>query len=66
MGRKKILTFSEVESEKFKILQEIINCDNWIYRTIGNPEAQQVWVQRKNDFEFTLSQLETDNEINLI
>ena len=66
MAKQKILTSEEIESEKFKLLQEIINCDNWIYRSIGNAEAQQIWLQRKNDFEFTLSQLETDNEINLL
>lgn len=66
MARKKILTSEEIEREKFKIIQEIINCDNWIYRCIGNAEAQKIWLDRKNDFEFTLAQLESENEINLL
>ena len=63
MGRKKTLTFEE---KKFQLLQEIINCDNWIYRSIGLPEVQQIWLERKNDFEFMLQDLEQQNEIEIL
>jgi len=66
MARKQILTSEEIDKQKFALVQEIVNCDNWIYRTIGNPEAQQVWLDKKNDFEFMLYQLDQQNEIGLL
>lgn len=63
MARKKTLTFEE---KKFQVLQEIINCDNWIYRSIGLPEVQQIWIERKNDFEFMLQDLDQQNEIEIL
>lgn len=63
MARKKTLTFEE---KKFQLMQEIVNCDNWIYRSIGLPEVQQIWLERKNDFEFMLQDLEQQNEIEIL
>lgn len=63
MARKKTLTSEE---KKFQLMQEIVNCDNWIYRSIGLPEVQQIWLERKNDFEFMLQDLEQQNEIEIL
>lgn len=57
---------AEAEQIRHDLIQQLINCDTWIYRTIGNPEAQQVWVERKNDLEFQVDQLEQQNKIGLI
>ena len=63
MARKKTLTSEE---KRFQILQEIIICDDWLYRSIGLPEVQKHWLEKRNDFEFMLQDLEQQNEIEIL
>lgn len=66
MARKVSYTSDQVEKERTRLMNAIINCDNWIFRTIGTPEHHTKWQLEKVNLEFELSQLDSINEINLI
>ena len=44
--------------EQNKILQEIINIDNWITKFIGDPFLQYGWIKKKEEFEKQLKKLQ--------
>jgi hypothetical protein len=66
MARKVSYTSDQVEKERTRLMNAIINCDNWIFRTIGTPEHSMKWQLEKENLEFELDQLNSINEIELL
>ena len=62
MGRKVTYTSEEKENQILTVTQEIINCDNWIFKLMYDTHLQFIWIEKKQRLEYQLQDLQTDNE----
>lgn len=59
MEQKKNLKSDETV-ERFRITQEIIECDNMIARLFTDPVLQQTFIDKRTDLQFELEQLDPE------
>lgn len=63
MARKQIYTSEEKEKKIVSVTQEIINCDNWIFKLMHDTHLQFLWIEKKQRLEYELQDLTTDDLI---
>ena len=63
MARKQIYTSEEKEKQIVTVTQEIINCDNWIFKLMYDTHLQFLWIEKKQRLEYELQDLTSDDLI---
>lgn len=63
MAHKQIFTSEEKEKKIVSVTQEIINCDNWIFKLMYDTHLQFLWIEKKQRLEYELQDLTTDDLI---
>lgn len=63
MEHKQIYTSEEKQKKISEITQEIINCDDWIFKLMQDYHLQFLWIEKKQRLEYELQDLTTDEII---
>lgn len=63
MGHNQTYTSDEKEKKIASITQEIINCDDWIFKLMYDTHLQFLWIEKKQRLEYQLQDLQTDELI---
>jgi hypothetical protein len=63
MARKQTYTSEEKEKQILTVTQEIINCDNWIFKLMYDTHLQFLWIEKKQRLEYELQDLTSDELI---
>jgi hypothetical protein len=63
MAHKQICTSEEKQKKIAAITQEIINCDDWIFKLMYDTHLQFIWIEKKQRLEYELQDLTSDDLI---
>ena len=63
MAHNQIYTSEEKEKKIVSVTQEIINCDNWIFKLMYDTHLQFLWIEKKQRLEYELQDLTTEDLI---
>lgn len=62
MAHKQIYTSEELEKKILSVTQDIINCDDWIFKLMYDAHLQFLWIEKKQRLEYELQDLQTYND----
>ena len=63
MAHKRIYTSEEKQKEILRVTQDLINCDDWIFKLMFDSNLQLIWIEKKQRLEYELQDLTSEELI---